>query len=662
MGVVWNSGDVAEGSGAVKISLLGNRCGVEADGRRIKVPRMGLVLATFLLLDCPGQKASREEAARFLWADLDRPRQAGNLRQLLLRMRTRELWNTRGLFEIGELEVSLRRAGVTIDIDVFRTSLPATSETRVAAICESYSGDLLPGLTEGGKELADWLARKRAALRVEFIDALLRYLEGLGAGPIPKVGTVAAKRLVDLEPRREVGYRILMQACADRGDRDGINKMYEDLERRLATEPGLRPSAAIQEMRKTLVADPKQAARGRSRRAQDELAQRVPPVRTSRAAMATVLPSLAVLSLLRQRDTRAERELLEELSYDLATRLAQTRAFAVMTPHSVPDDASAATSWSVKYMLEIRALRASAGPAASVRLIALPEREILWATTFDEASAFSEGVQAALLSVVRRIEEREVSSSSDSTEGPSVYRTTLEGQRLLRNIDLPSIRKARKLFKTSLSTVPGLVPAIAGLARSHVMEWLVRAPFERSALEAAEHFARKAVAVCPDDHRGYRELGLVSVYFKHIDEGIEYLSRAKTLSPDDMSIRVDLADALIFDGQALDAIEILGHSERLRDPRDDYAHWILAGAHFDLGDYRASLRDVACMGSPSPAFRISAAAHALLGETQLAKRIATMSMELNPDFDLTSWLSMIPSRNRELLQRYSDGLRMAGFR
>ncbi len=160
------------------------------------------------------------------------------------------------------------------------------------------------------------------------------------------------------------------------------------------------------------------------------------------------------------------------------------------------------------------------------------------------------------------------------------YRFTLEAQRLLNAIDLPSIRRARRLLKSAQTVAPDFVPTIAALARSHVMEWLVRAPFEVAPLEFAEQFAKQAIAISPDDHRGYHELGLVRVYRRRLDDGIECLNRAASLCPEDKGVCADLADALVFNGQSREAIAMLDDLVRSFDPGGDYIRWVLAGRPF----------------------------------------------------------------------------------
>jgi tetratricopeptide (TPR) repeat protein len=295
-----------------------------------------------------------------------------------------------------------------------------------------------------------------------------------------------------------------------------------------------------------------------------------------------------------------------------------------------------------------------------LRLLTQPEHQILWAASFADSDQYLGHAPITLNSILRQIEDREI-SLSDSDGLRVAYRSTLEAQRLLNAIDLPSIRRARRLLKVAQSVAPNFVPTIAAMARSHVMEWLVRAPFEVAPLEFAEQFAKQAIAISPDDHRGYHVLGLVYVYRRRLDDGIECLNRAASLCPEDKGVCADLADALVFNGQSREAITMLDALVRSFDPGGDYIRWVLASAHFAHEDYGATLLQIRQMSNPAPAFRISAAARALMGDVSGARRVMKASMDFNPNFDLRSWLAMAPCRNKDLIQHYTEGLRMAGF-
>ena len=351
------------------------------------------------------------------------------------------------------------------------------------------------------------------------------------------------------------------------------------------------------------------------------------------------------------------RELVAELGSDIATRLAQTRALMVVTVDS-PAEIEAQTA--ADYLVEVRLAPGQDG-AIQLRLLTLPERQILWAASLADSGQYFDRTPDTLNAILRHIEDREISLRIGPDGSRVAYRVTLEAQRLLNAIDLPSIRRARRLLRSAQNLSPNFVPTITALARSHVMEWLVRAPFEVAPLEFAEQFAKLAIALSPDDYRGYRELGLVHVYRRRLDEGIKCLNRAASLCPENKGVCADLADALVFNGQSREAIAMLDNLVRSFDPSGDYIHWVLAGAHFAREDYGAALLQVKQMSNPAPAFRISAAAHALMGDIAGARRVMKASMDFNPNFNLQSWLAIAPCRDRDFLQRYTEGLKIAGF-
>ena len=633
--------------GVSDVVLLGSSRAPDGASEATALPRLGLAFIAYLLLDCPGGRASREEAGAFLWELVDRARQAGNLRQLLFRVRAAEVALGMRLFETTATEVILSPHNVSIDLRRFQAAVVAPGGPNASAVCQIYGGDLLAGLTTRGERLETWLAQKRAALRAEFLTALTPYIEGQANGPVEDAAMVAAKRMLEIDPRQDAAYRTLIQAYRERGDaaraehyrrqREHIQEVRAE-RRPLVTIPTqVEPVAPWRESAIVLAQGLVRAPRIR------------PPIEElPRAIVAPHAPSYA---------PAVGRERVAEIGADIATRMAQTRSLTVLAVELLGEaDAQDAAD----YLVEVRLTQAKAN-AIQLRLIALPSRQILWATSLADGDQYFERAPIALNSIVRHIEDHEIAQQGASDETRIPYRVTLEARRLLNAIDLPSIRRARRLLKSAQTTAPDFVPTIAALARSHVMEWLVRAPFEVAPLEYAEQFAKQAIAISPDDYRGFHELGLVRVYRRRLDDGIECLNRAASLCPEDKGVRADLADALVFNGQSGEAIVMLDDLVRSFDPGDDYIRWVLAGAHFAREDYEATLLQVKLMANPAPAFRISAAARALIGDVAGARRVMKASMDFNPNFDLRSWLAMCPCRNKDFVQRYTEGLRIAGF-
>jgi tetratricopeptide (TPR) repeat protein len=156
-------------------------------------------------------------------------------------------------------------------------------------------------------------------------------------------------------------------------------------------------------------------------------------------------------------------------------------------------------------------------------------------------------------------------------------------------------------------------------------------------------------------------LGYVQLYSKKFEKSIENLRHSVRLNPIDIDVQLDLADALISNGDAQEGISIFRDSKLLGRRGADKDHWTLAGGYFQTGNYRAAIDEIGNMQNPAPALRLSASAHAHLGERIAAQRLRVELMEYNPDFKLSQWLSIIPCRESLHVRHYSDGLRMAGF-
>ena len=611
------------------------------------MPRLALTLLAYLLLECPGGRASREEAGAFLWEKVDRARQAGNLRQLLFRVRAAEIAADMRLLETTATEIVLGPRDVSIDLSRFQAAIHSTHGVDVAAACEAYSGDLLAGLTAHADGLGNWLARQRATLRAEFLAAVTPYVEAQADGPVDEGAMGVAARILEIDPRHEIACRALIQAYQERGDTsraDHYRRQHDHI-RAIRAERRLTPIAAPEVERPV--------RRNAAAEAPPELALSA----LSSGPRGDELPRAIVSPHAPSYAPAAERELIAELGADIATRLAQARALTVIAVDSPPENAARQAA---DYLVEVRLAQGRIS-TVQLRLLTLPEHQIFWAASFADSSQYFANAPLTLHSILRHVEDREI-SLREGVDGLRVaYRLTLEAQRLLNAIDLPSIRRARRLLKSAQSVAPDFVPTIAALARSHVLEWLVRAPFEVAPLEFAEQFAKQAIAISPDDHRGYHELGLVRVYRRRLDDGIECLNRAASLCPEDMDVRANLADALVFNGQSNEAIAMLDDLVSSLDPGGDYIRWVLAGAHFAREDYGATLLQIKQMSNPAPAFRISAAARSLIGDVSGARRVMKAAMDFNPSFDLRAWMAMAPCRNKDFVQRYTEGLRLAGF-
>jgi DNA-binding SARP family transcriptional activator len=222
---------------------------VEVDGARVEdeLPgRQGRLLFAFLVLN-RNRTLARDELAAALWAD----GRDGGLAPLLSKLRR--------VVPLGEGQLQLPPEAY-IDIEVARDAVHRAESAIVqgdfhrawapSQIATSVSGRaFLPG------EEADWVEDERRALASLHVRALEAYAHAsLGVGGTELTAAVrAGRRLVRLEPYRETGHRILMQALAAEGNDAEALRVYDDLRRLLHDELGAAPSAATQELHRSLL-------------------------------------------------------------------------------------------------------------------------------------------------------------------------------------------------------------------------------------------------------------------------------------------------------------------------------------------------------------------------------------------------------------------------
>ncbi|HEX9381239.1 MAG TPA: BTAD domain-containing putative transcriptional regulator [Gaiellaceae bacterium] len=100
-----------------------------------------------------------------------------------------------------------------------------------------------------------WIDERRRyfhALRLSALECVAAVGLGLD-GPELAATERSARTLIQQEPFRETGYRLLMQALARRDNVAEAMRVYEGLRRLLREELGLAPAAATQELHKQLL-------------------------------------------------------------------------------------------------------------------------------------------------------------------------------------------------------------------------------------------------------------------------------------------------------------------------------------------------------------------------------------------------------------------------
>ncbi len=642
----------------LNVSLLG-KCLVSIDsGERIVLPRKALLLLAFLIIDGRNGMVGRNIAAEFLWEDVDADRRDGNLRNLLYRVRL-ALAAREGLelFDITEREIMVSNWVGYVDVAAFRAILSGTFTQNILAVCEVYQGELLEGQTSNGEKLSHWLRDRRSGLQQAFVAIVAKHLEGGPTNALPPNAQVVARKLLQVEPTNEAAYRILMRLLAEKGDTKAITHLYRKIARLLERELQARPEQKTRDLYRQLVGAGVAEAVSQTLRHEKEF----PAV----AVINRYLPRVAIVAYRPIDASRLEAEIVASTVDRLLEQLCLSGGLLIQDSgiHGITDTLFRQNIFNadVDYIIEATYRYSEIAASISFRLVERITRNVLWVRACRILNRVAQNLREASYSLFQHIEAREIAKLSESAEYTNAYRLTLQGAKALQVLELPSIRRARGIMKSALTVDPDHVPALAGLARSYVLEGLLATRADKNLLEEAENHAKKIITLNSQNSRGYQELGVARLYGRRFEGATELLRTAKNLNPTGFDINVDLADALISIGNSGEALSILDELSAVASVSTDLEKWIAAGAHYSLENYREALRCIDSMKNPETVSRLSAASYAMLGEKEQAAAMREVSMDFNPSFKTQQWLAHSPIGRREAVQHYEMGLLSAGF-
>jgi DNA-binding SARP family transcriptional activator len=185
-------------------------------------------------------RLARRSAASTLWPDDEGRRAAGNLRSALWRLRGADI----DLVEVDRSTLRLR-PDTLVDVHLATAWAARMIEGRPAPVdltgigWQAHAFDLLPGWYD------DWVVLARERLRQRMLhglEAMSRLLVGAGR---PAHAVAAARIAVTVDPLRESGQRVLIQAHLAVGDTAAARRCVDGYRALLAAELGVGPRAEL---------------------------------------------------------------------------------------------------------------------------------------------------------------------------------------------------------------------------------------------------------------------------------------------------------------------------------------------------------------------------------------------------------------------------------
>lgn len=613
------------------------------------------LIAICYLLTAKGFERTRSDVAQFLWGSADSRSAMGNLRTLLSRVKNRQAEIGRQLIIARDLTIAIDPALVEGDFVLLGQDMP-NSEALLKTFLQQCHGVFLADADDLSERGRDWITAQRESL-ADRISHTLDEMSDSDLGVHHMLVQESAYRLMQIEPQREAAYRALMRIHLVGGHPNAARATLERLKDRLKQDVGAAPE------RSTLALLPAIAT-----------VEPQPRVTGSReeggGADAGYRRHLPRVALLRPTDI-AGASLVPGLIEDVTLGLCSFKTIAMIAPHTADriaiatDRAVAYEQHTIRYALDTRVRTQDGHESIFAQLVDIRNDSVIWADRFDAGVAslprqYRAMASRIIASVTSGIEEMEIERLG-CEQHPNAYQYYLMGQRFLKRIDLPDIRRARKAFRQAMKEDRRFSAALAGLARADHLEWLLTARGDVALLKSSEFFARDAIRVQDGSPGGYRELGVAKLYQHQFDESIEAFEKAEAASPCHADMIADYADTLVHASDPVRGLAKIESALELNPLAPDVYYWTAAGANYCLERYETALDRLGQMEEQGPASRVAAACWGMLGDRKKAQFYRRKALAIHPDFNIETWLSIMPVREQWQKEQYREGLRKAGF-
>ncbi|MHC1550443.1 BTAD domain-containing putative transcriptional regulator [Phyllobacterium sp. K27] len=672
----------------MKIAVFGEAT-VSLGGQLVpRVPANFFRIIVYLLLESPNHSVSRGKLSQVLWSETDQSHASMNLRQSLARIRKFQEQYGLSLIQGDATYVYLNLSQVRaellrIDLLEYMELMQKGDIESLLPMIELYTGDLLAQNEPQASDFDEWLDVKRVKIRDDLTAMLLLMIDQPTGVSIDEKRQ-CARKLTEIDPYQEVGYRALMQTASQLGLIAKVERTFRECAKKLRDDLDVEPEEQTIELYQQLL--PKlspattrgliatQPAQPITIRTEIQTPNAIRAATQLQQAKQAGLPRVMVLYLPHNASDPME-QLAASLVDDITIGLCRLRTLSVIAPYTSkrvvtesPIDSfdGLKTQFGVSYAVDSKIVRRDGFCFLSVKLIDTETQEIVWAekTKFDYVLPEQQYRQLSIriiLSVVSTIEKSELDRYNKLYQDPNAYYWYLMGKREIDKFDLSKLRQARQSFKNALTASPDFVPALSGIARTMQKEWLMLARNEKDILLAGEEVAKRAAPADPDDERPLRELGTISMYLGKFDDSLEYFDQGKSINPQHADLLADYADALTHYGDLHAALEKIQEAISHNPLAPDYYYWVGAGTLHSLDRHQDAIDSLLNMQNPRAASRLMAACWAKLGESEKAAEYRGYALEDNPSFKIEDWTKGLCLRLPEHRMKYEAALREAGF-
>ena len=392
-------------------------------------------------------------------------------------------------------------------------------------------------------------------------------------------------------------------------------------------------------------------------------------------------PSIAVLPFTDQSAGPGEEYFADGISEDLVTGLARIRWLFVIArnstfvyKHRAVDVKQVSRELGVRYVLEGSVRRAGKRLRITAQLVDATTGGHHWAERYDRELGDIFAVQDEITrSVAAAIEPRLLAAEgiralARSPEHLGAWDLVAQAQTHFWRLTRADYEAAVKPLQQSVDSYPDYAPAHGRLGFCLVfaahMGWIASS---QGMLPGREH-AIRAIALDDCDPWGHIALAYWAMMERRTEESIAAFRRAVLLNPNSAAAHSHLSRGFAFAGRAREAIEHGKEAIRLSplDPEMALFLGAIAVAHYTAGRYDEAARHTTEALRLRPGFqgaqRLRCASLARAGRLEEAQAYLAMVRVEQPDLSIDWVRANVPYQTEELIERFVEGLRMAGLR
>ena len=389
-------------------------------------------------------------------------------------------------------------------------------------------------------------------------------------------------------------------------------------------------------------------------------------------------PSVAVLPFDKMSGDPEQSYFADGMTEDIITDLSKISGLFVIARNSSfaykgrsPDVRQVCRELGVRYILKGSVRKAGTRVPINAQMIDGTTGGHLWAERYDRDLEDIFAVQDEVTrSIVEALKVKLTTGEKTRLEGrgkvdPAAYECLMRGRAFLLQFTAEATAESRVIVERAIELDPDMALGYSAMAficcTDYMNGWNDAGP---DSLRRAMELAQTACAKDPNEPQAYQALALVQSGLRRLDEAESAAERVLELDPNYAGGYNMLATVHDYTGRHESAADLLEHALRL-DPQFDLTLQFLRRAQFSQKQYEKAEENFRRRLIHRPRSDMTrvflAPIYGHTGRHEEARQMWRELKDINPEFSLDHYRSILPYRDPAWFEHFEDGLAKDGL-